>query len=189
MNPAAISFLQGEALANSVIASLGTRSKDAGKIYKCKADAIPKVDKTRFKNDLKRLLLEIATDYQRPVCHGAHVAAIEHVVKEMSCRHGSILLCGKFRIGVAQKALNLFLKYAWALGMIPVPPPHCPFDSVVLAALPDSAKCGKCRNWTLMDSMACYEMWVAAAKSQMQLCPTCTTLSDWEHCTWMRRRG
>ena len=49
-----------------------------------------------------------------------------------------------------QKALNLYLKYAWARGIIPEPP-HCPIDSIVLAKIekcPRSARCQICPNTT-----------------------------------------
>lgn len=40
-----------------------------------------------------------------------------------------------FRIGSAQKALNLYRKYLWCLGYIPFPP-HCPFDATIIDQLP-----------------------------------------------------
>ena len=184
MNPAAISFLQGEALANSVIASLGR----AG-VYRASLQ-VRDAEKAQFRNDLKRLLLELASDYQRPVCDELHITNIERVADEITERHRAILRGRTFRIGVAQKALNLFLKYAWALDMLPVAPPHCPFDRAVLEKLSiDCCQSKEVCNWTEMDCSDCYRKWVNAARSQRLKCGTCTTLSDWEHCVWRRRSG
>ena len=43
---------------------------------------------------------------------------------------GSILTNGKLNFGVAQKLLNLYLKYHWCLNLIPQPP-HFPVDSII----------------------------------------------------------
>ena len=183
MNSGMVSFLQGEALANSVIASLGR-----ARVYREGLEQ-DHPQRATFRNDLKRLLLELAADYTRSVCDGLHIANIEHVADEITIRHRGILRGGRFRFGVAQKALNLFLKYAWALGLLPVTPPHCPFDRTVLEKL--SIDCckppGPC-NWTEMDCSDCYRKWVNAARAQRIKCGTCTTLSDWEHCVWRRSK-
>jgi len=42
-----------------------------------------------------------------------------------------ILRDGNYRYGVAEKLLNLALKYYWCLGHIPTPP-HCPVDRIVI---------------------------------------------------------
>lgn len=39
---------------------------------------------------------------------------------------------GIYKYGVAQKLLNLALKYYWCLGLIPEPP-HCPIDRIIIA--------------------------------------------------------
>jgi hypothetical protein len=44
-----------------------------------------------------------------------------------------------FRVGTAQKALNLYLKYLWCLGEIKTPP-HCPFDRGIIQMLPVSER-------------------------------------------------
>jgi len=50
-----------------------------------------------------------------------------------------------YKLGVAQKLLNLLLKYLWSLGWIKEPP-HCPVDRIILGktALRDQL------NWTQM---------------------------------------
>lgn len=46
-----------------------------------------------------------------------------------------ILQNGKLTFGVAQKILNLFLKYCWSLDWITNEPPDCPIDSRILSKL------------------------------------------------------
>ena len=86
---------------------------------------------------------------------------------------------GRFRIGRAQKALNLYLKYLWAFGWIP-PPPHCPFDSVVLRELSLPKKHDI--PWTKMDDVDVYRAWIEAAKRKAKTCGLC--LPRWEVKTW-----
>ena len=53
----------------------------------------------------------------------------------------------KIPIGIAQKAVNLYLKYMWCFGWIPEPP-HCRIDRTVLEAVDDQD------DWTKMDENA-----------------------------------
>ena len=138
-------FLEREIFALTVMGGLGhnpTYRKNVG------AD-----EKQAFRECLRRCLSSRLEEYQaKPVCEGRHVANIEALSATLSERHPEILLDGKIRIGTAQKALNLYLKYAWARKIIPEPP-HCPLDSNVLAKIekcPRSAQCQICRKktWT-----------------------------------------
>ena len=49
----------------------------------------------------------------------------------------AILKDNVFRVGITQKAFNLYLKYLWCLGLrwIEHEPPHCPFDRIVIGKL------------------------------------------------------
>jgi hypothetical protein len=69
-----------------------------------------------------------------------------------------LLAGGKFRIGTAQKALNLYLKYLWCLGKIRMPP-HCPFDAQIIKKIPKSP----CQSWTKLKDEEEYLKLVAAA--------------------------
>lgn len=82
----------------------------------------------------------------------------------------------RFRIGVAQKALNLYLKYLWCLDRIPVPP-HCPFDSTVLRELELEF------SWTRSSKIEDYKSWVEHAK----VAAGTKTLAEWELQLWNRR--
>ena len=138
-------FLKQEIFALTVMGALGrnpTYRKNVG------AD-----EKQAFRKCLRRCLSSRLEEYRaKPVCDSRHVANIEALSSTLSEHYQEIMVGGKFRIGTAQKALNLYLKYGWALRIIPEPP-HCPIDSNVLAKIekcPRSAGCQICPNktWT-----------------------------------------
>jgi hypothetical protein len=64
---------------------------------------------------LSSRLQVLASGYSSPVGDVAHCSAIEALAESMSrAFHGrNVLREDRFRIGVAQKALNLYLKYLW----------------------------------------------------------------------------
>ena len=97
-----------------------------------------------------------------------HAANIQDLSSALSECHADILLEGIFRIGTAQKALNLYLKYGWARGIVPEPP-HCPLDRKVLAKIgkcPSTAGCHICRKvpWTQIRSIEQYVHFIDHAK-------------------------
>ena len=121
---------------------------------------------------LRELLRDLARDYTTgSVCDDWHMANIERIARSVSERHAAVLPGGQFRIGSAQKALNLHLKYRWCLGEIPMPP-HCPFDAYVLRAIPG----WQTRSWTAIDSIDHYADLVAAAQTVAGERP----LAEWE---------
>ena len=104
-----------------------------------------------FRRDFQRALETCAKDYLELVTSEQHLRNIESLSVCLSDRHGACLRDGRFRIGLAQKALNLYLKYLWCLGRIDAEPPHCPIDRIVL----EQAKYPRTKaiNWTDIDSM------------------------------------
>ena len=89
----------------------------------------------------------------------------------LSAEHEGVLDRGRFRIGTAQKALNLYLKYLWCLGEISEPP-HCPFDFQIIGTL--RAYAGP--SWTVLDTEQDYRNLVKAAKTTAQG----ASLAAWE---------
>jgi hypothetical protein len=83
---------------------------------------------------------------------------------------------GRFRIGIAQKALNLYLKYLWCVGLIPMPP-HCPFDSSIIGHLPECMNF----NWTAIDSIDDYQKLVNSARKKADDKP----IAEWELELWL----
>ena len=135
--------------------------------YRCQDDRMRK----EFRGALQRCLSSLLKEYRAErVSEARHVANIEVLSRGLSKRYGGILKCGEFRIGAAQKALNLYLKYAWARGIIPEPP-HCPIDSIVLDNIkrcPKSASCPICHcvTWTKMRTGEEYRHFIEKAREK-----------------------
>ena len=125
----------------------------------------------------------------RNVDEREHVKNIEELSSRMSEDYRSILRGGSFRIGPAQKALNLYLKYQWARGLI-APPPHCPIDSIVLGEIrrtPAGRNSRICKTvtWTTMHDIRHYEYVITVAKRVAQA-GGCS-LPEWELRIWQER--
>ncbi len=120
---------------------------------------------------LRRALDDIAEKYETGVPEKTHLANIKLLSERVGLEHAEVLNGGRFRVGPAQKALNLFLKYLWCAGMIPTPP-HCPFDQRIIALLPSSVRCA----WTAVDDLDTYKRLVAAARELAGNIP----LAEWE---------
>ena len=92
----------------------------------------------------------------RSVHDREHMKNIEELSSRMSENYRSILRDGSFRIGPAQKALNLYLKYQWARGLIGATAtlPHrldrplARSGDHPLAAIVEFAKPSPGRQWT-----------------------------------------
>jgi len=78
-----------------------------------------------------------------------------------------------YRLGIAQKFFNLFLKSLWSLDLIPEPP-HCPVDRVIL----DTA-CGRTNiKWTEMTTVDEYQHAINAL--QTEAASHQLSLAEWE---------
>ncbi len=119
----------------------------------------PEVLRLPLQKSLRTALDEMADSYLDAVAEVTHVANIERLANELSAKHPEILVGKRFRIGTAQKALNLYLKYLWCLREV-AEPPHCPIDAVVLRYVPT---CREVR-WTKLDSIEEYRHIIASAK-------------------------
>jgi hypothetical protein len=133
--------------------------------------------KEEFRKGLRKQLDKIAKTYAKEnrVTDEAHIQQIEGLSNILSSAPANALKDGRFRIGCAQKALNLYLKYLWCIGEIGEPP-HCPFDSQIIAKLPNCN--GLC--WTKLDCMDEYRALVKAAKSLAND----ISLATWELQEW-----
>jgi hypothetical protein len=124
-----------------------------------------------FRIGLRSTLDALTKDYSRRVSETVHIQHIASLADGLSRRHGRALAKGRFRIGPAQKALNLYLKYLWSAGWIPMPP-HCPFDAVIIGVLPYKERI----SWTKLDSLDGYRTLVKAARLVAGPVP----LAEWE---------
>ena len=178
MSKATDRFLQNEALTLTMTGALAVRGGTP--VYrKGTSDS----DREEVRNHIKCLLRSIAGGYEAAVSEEEHIKAIECISEEISRSYRDKLYAlpgskGRFRIGCAQKALNLNLKYSWAFGWIP-PPPHCPFDRGVLEKLDLPTKY---KQWTGMDDIGVYRAWVEAAKKKAKA--DRLSLPCWEVQVW-----
>ncbi|HNT28195.1 MAG TPA: hypothetical protein PKH10_08455 [bacterium] len=85
-----------------------------------------------FIKDLHAKLRMLEEPYRMVVDGEEHCRNIQRIAEELSSKHAEILTDGRLRIGIAQKAVNLYLKYLWCADWITPPPPHCPIDGIIL---------------------------------------------------------
>ena len=139
-----------------------------GRLYR---EGAGEAEKDTFRRALRSELERLAEKYKASISEAQHLANIENLANDLSGSQANALNAGRFRIGSAQKALNLYLKYMWCLARIPTPP-HCPFDFLVLLRIPG------CRNvrWTQLDSLPEYERIVRQAKAAAGN----STIAEWE---------
>jgi hypothetical protein len=166
-------FLRNEFLTMSLFGALG-RSNTYLVVPEHLKSAAKDV-RAKLRPALRKKLADIATGYSHPVDDAAHLANIREIADMLTLQFSSCLRAGRFRIGIAQKCLNLYLKYLWCVGEIPAPP-HCPFDSVVIAQLPKAQRL----NWTSIDTMEEYMVLVVAARAVAGK----VRLAEWELKVW-----
>jgi hypothetical protein len=135
-------------------------------------------DRKPFQDSLRKLLVKLAGVYDIRVTEKTHVANIERLAKRLTKKHAAILAKGGMRIGHAQKALNLYLKYLLCLGEIPKPP-HCPLDAIVLGQVPGC----KDVRWTQIATVEKYLEIIEKAKKKANG----LSLAQWELALWNSR--
>lgn len=136
-------------------------------------------DKNSFRRFIRKLLEQYGKRYHSGnISEETHFMNIEKFSTEVTAACGRLLKGNRFRIGVAQKVVNLYLKYLWVLGLIPGEPPHCPFDSQIIGklSLPDNI----CKKWTKCDHLECYRVMVEHAKR----CAGSKSITEWELGVW-----
>ena len=181
MNTQRWKFLEGVFLSNAIASALGHSSTYAIKDEK---------GRETVRDALRSELCDLARKYAcKVVGADAHVENIEELARRVSARCGSSLKCNRLRFGVAQKALNLYLKFLWCAGRIQDTPPHCPFDSTVIDTLrrnlreqnrlPSGWK-NTWNKWTEVDDKDIYCEWVKAAT----IVAGNESLAEWELRVW-----
>jgi hypothetical protein len=164
-------FVERELIATSINSAFQRASVYADGGY---ADC----DRVALRDELIKKLKAVAKKYENGVSSDRHTQNIKTIADDLTAQFKGkgLLREDRFRIGIAQKALNLYLKYLWCLGKIPTPP-HCPFDSGIIAAL------GEPRKWTQLDSPEEYQALVDAGKRKIKETGH-ASLSDWELDQW-----
>jgi hypothetical protein len=114
-----------------------------------------------FRDDVTRKVADYASRYSSAVSEAQHCENIALLAEYAAAKGGDLLTDGRYRYGVAQKLLNLTLKYHWCLGHINEPP-HCPVDRIVinLTRLKDKV------NWTQIAEVETYMRVIGAIREE-----------------------
>lgn len=120
--------------------------------------------------------------YESKVDESLHYENLQTISDRVSVIGGDLLSDAGYKIGVAQKAFNLILKYYWCAGLI-AEPPHCPVDRIILGktALKDSL------NWTQIVSIEEYKRAVGHIRTVAHKAGL--SIAQWELNTFNRRNG
>ncbi|WAC08715.1 MAG: hypothetical protein OS130_05860 [Thermodesulfobacteriota bacterium] len=132
--------------------------------------------KTQFRKALREKLDEVSKSYKSIVPEEEHLSNIKNLSEDLTSEFRHCLRNGRLRIGIVQKALNLYLKYLWCVNLI-APPPHCPFDSIIIRCL---CNCSDL-HWTSIDTLDDYKRLVKGAQRVADGRP----LTEWELEIWL----
>jgi hypothetical protein len=104
-------------------------SVQRAKLYK-KGNKNSKNDEFRIKI-IDYLASDIIPEYKADITETKHYLNIENLIRFANNNNFGVLSETGYKYGVAQKLLNLALKYYWCLGLIKEPP-HCPVDRIII---------------------------------------------------------
>jgi hypothetical protein len=102
---------------------------------------------------------KVIPKYKLGITEDQHYKNIENLITFANNINRGILTEAGYKYGVAQKLLNLILKYHWCLGLI-AEPPHCPVDRIVVEKTKHRGKI----NWTHMTEKSEYERVIEEVK-------------------------
>ncbi len=140
------------------------------------ADGGTEADRSDFRVALRNQLDLVTSGYSTYVDGPKHEENISLIADALSRSHARVLVAGRFRIGTAQKALNLWLKYLWCSNFLPSEPPHCPFDRIIIQNhLPPTTHH---INWTTLDNMQDYRLLCDEAKKKAEA--KSLSIAQWE---------
>jgi hypothetical protein len=107
-------FVQREVIALSIQGAF-----QRAKVY------VSKTPDDSMRKALRGPLASLLREYANPVSEQQHKINIKKIADDLTAeyRDKNLLRGNRFRIGIAQKALNLYLKYLWCLGKAALPPP------------------------------------------------------------------
>ena len=131
-------------------------SVQRAKVYKQGIKADSKDVKT-FRRDVATYVkTELLPTYKSHCGEEQHYANIDKLIAHASKVGVAVLPAHAYKFGIAQKLLNLCLKYHWCLGRIETPP-HCPVDRIVIEKTSFRGKL----NWTAMKTRGEYAAVIA----------------------------
>ncbi len=135
----------------------------------------------KFREDLIRFLTEkIIPQYVQGCTEEQHYKNIEALISHATKVNPGILGEAGYKYGVAQKLLNLALKYYWCLGLI-AEPPHCPIDRIIIS----KTRHNRSINWTQILKRSEYEEVVKEIKDLAR--KKGLSITQWELAHYRRR--
>lgn len=173
-------FLIKEMIQSSISSGLQTRNQDFP-IYNY--ENLQLSDAKNLRRDIYDYLLLYLMQYV-PNNEEQHVERIKNLSTQLSRKYKDILHKGRFRIGVSQKIINLFLKHMWIIGKIGEPI-HCPFDNIIKIKLLKGLNGVSLTDWTEFDQMNMYKKYVQLAGNKA-LEHNCS-IAVWELENWKNR--
>jgi hypothetical protein len=168
-------FLLDQAIVNSISAAF----QHAGVYVKGLKDNDERKDALR--KALAEKLRSLGANYAKTVTDDEHCKNIVNLADTLTkeLKDSGMLRDGRFRIGIAQKALNLYLKYLWCLGDIPAPP-HCPLDRRIIDKLDLHWKERGKYDWTKLDDIEKYKTLATNCRRKAGQ----TSVAEWELKEW-----
>jgi hypothetical protein len=134
-------------------------SVQRAKLYKKDIDSTSR-EATKFREDMITFLKDnIIPQYVDGCSEEQHYRNIDDLIAYGNTVNPGILSDPGYKYGVAQKLLNLTLKYYWCLDLIKEPP-HCPVDRIIINKTRHSGKI----NWTQITKKMDYEKIITEIK-------------------------
>lgn len=167
-----ISIIKQKATEDIIVRLTFDGSFQRAKLYKSNASVL---ERKLFRQHMAVKLAGILNKIQarKRYTDKDHYKTLVQFTLDIEKRFCHILQRGQFRLGNAQKFLNLYWKISWLLKKETKAPIHCPFDSIVIAKLDKRVRHIK---WTKFDLIADYKKLVEAAK----IAAGSKTISAWE---------
>jgi len=136
-----------------------------------------------LRNDIKDFLFQYVNNY-KPIDEKGHIDKIKELSDIISRKYNKILNNGRFRIGISQKIINLFLKYMWTIGKIDMPF-HCPIDNIIKTKVIKGIKNITLKDWTEFDTINDYLDYIEIIR--LKSIEANISIAEWELENWKRR--
>ncbi len=152
----------------------GSQVRGGTAIYR-QNPVVPPNDRVHFWHAIRDSLHEledIAQDLAFPIDQYIH--HVEEFANAMTNDFAEILHNARFRIGIAQKVIGLYLKYLWLFDLTPEPT-ICPFDRIIIEGVLDMNG-----NWTQFDDQQTYQGIIDAALHHAEEHGFGQNLAQWE---------
>ncbi|HOR78930.1 MAG TPA: hypothetical protein PKZ40_06420 [Anaerolineaceae bacterium] len=150
-------------------------SVQRAKLYAKRADSASSAAAIiQFRESVIKFLADkIVPTYAEGCAEELHYTNIEDLIDYANLVNSGVLGEAGYKYGVAQKLLNLALKYYWCLGFI-AEPPHCPIDRIIISKTRYNGRI----NWTQILRRDEYEEVIKEVKALAQA--EGLSISQWE---------